>query len=127
MRKTLYGLLLLTLTIWNVTATPAKKGIKSIKQCDGTEINIQLIGDEFTHYWATEDGIPVMRNQDGIYEYAILNEQNDRVISNIKAKNSELRTQDDNEWIRKQFTQQITTCNSPKRILTAICFYGKIK
>ena len=115
MRKTLSGLLLLTLTIWNVAATPAKKGINSIKQCDGTEINIQLIGDEFTHYWATEDGIPVMRNQDGIYEYAILNEQNDRVMSNIKAKNSELRTQEDNEWIRKQFTQQITTCNSPKR------------
>ena len=115
MRKTLSCLFLLTLITWNVAAIPAKRNIKNCKQSDGTEIKIQLVGDEFTHYWATEDGIPLMRNQEGIFEYALLNNMAKRVTSGVKANNSELRTPDEHEWIRKQLTQQNTTTVSPKR------------
>ena len=75
MRKTLLTLSLLTLVTMSLLAIPAKKTIKTFRQSDGTEIQLQLMGDEFTHYLATEDGIPVILNQEGNYEYAILNEQ----------------------------------------------------
>lgn len=38
-------------------AIPAKRGIwKTVKLADGTEVKMQLQGDEFCHYWQAEDG-----------------------------------------------------------------------
>ena len=38
-------------------AVPAKPGVwKTLKLADGTEVRAQLKGDEYGHYWLTDDG-----------------------------------------------------------------------
>ena len=50
----LNALLCLALSLW---AVPAKRGVwRSIPLVDGTEVRVQLVGDEFSHYYVSEDG-----------------------------------------------------------------------
>lgn len=51
-------------------AIPAKRGQwKTVKLADGTEVRVELRGDEFCHYWQAEDGIVYVENtQKGIFE-----------------------------------------------------------
>lgn len=40
-----------------ISAVPAKKGIwKTVRLADGTEVRVELKGDEFGHYWQAADG-----------------------------------------------------------------------
>lgn len=53
-----------------VLAVPAKRGLtKTVKLADGTEVKVELRGDEFCHYWQAEDGRAFAVNTEtGIYE-----------------------------------------------------------
>lgn len=55
-----------------VFAVPAKRGIwKTVKMADGTEIRVELRGDEFCSYWQAADGRKfVENNTTGFYEIA---------------------------------------------------------
>lgn len=48
-------------------AGPARRGIITRQQPDGTEIKLQLLGDAFAHTYATPDGRIVQRDADGFY------------------------------------------------------------
>ncbi|MDO4320335.1 MAG: M6 family metalloprotease domain-containing protein [Bacteroidales bacterium] len=50
-------------------AVPAKKGMRSFTQPDGTTINVELVGDEFFHTFRTTDGLAVARETDGYFYY----------------------------------------------------------
>lgn len=41
----------------SMMAVPAFRGWRTVEQPDGTEITIRQVGDEFFHYWETEDGV----------------------------------------------------------------------
>lgn len=46
--------LCLALSLW---AVPAKRGVwRSVPLMDGTEVRVQLVGDEFSHFYVSEDG-----------------------------------------------------------------------
>lgn len=50
----LNALLCMALSLW---AVPAKQGVwRSVSLVDGTEVRVQLVGDEFSHYYVSEDG-----------------------------------------------------------------------
>lgn len=68
--KRIYSLLICAFIAVSAFAIPAMKGFRTVKQPDGTELRIQLIGDEFFSYHATADGIPVMETLTGAYVYA---------------------------------------------------------
>lgn len=68
-------------------AVPAKKGIVTVTQPDGTSINIILHGDEHFHYTTTADGYLVKQAQDGFYMYAQQVGQS-IATTNIRAKNT---------------------------------------
>ncbi len=51
-------------------AVPAKQGIFTIEQPDGTTLRISLHGDEHFHFTTTEDGYLIKQNANGVYEYA---------------------------------------------------------
>lgn len=115
MKKIVLTVLITALFGLSIWAVPAKKGQRIVKQSDGTELAIQLIGDEHTHYWATEDGYPVILTQDGNYEYA-LRKDNQWISSLQVAKAPQLRS--DEEWkILKNINQQNKTIaqTTPKR------------
>ena len=58
-----FAALLLMATAW---AVPAKRGQwRLLMLKDGTEVKAELRGDEFCHYWQTEDGICIVEQDDG--------------------------------------------------------------
>lgn len=62
----LNALLCLVLSVW---AVPAKRGVWcSISLVDGTEVKAQLVGDEFLHYYVSEDGTKYVQDEaTGLY------------------------------------------------------------
>ena len=52
-----------------MTAVPAKQGIRTFTQSDGTTISLALIGDERFHTFVTTDGLPVERMDNGDFQY----------------------------------------------------------
>ena len=50
-------------------AVPAKRGLRSYTQPDGTVITLNLIGDEHFHTLCTTDGLAVVREADGYFYY----------------------------------------------------------
>jgi M6 family metalloprotease-like protein len=71
-----------------VFARPAKPTPIEIKQPDGTIITIIAKGDERVKWAETPDGYSLLRNAEGIYEYAVENENGDMIASGVKAANN---------------------------------------
>ena len=55
-------------------AVPAHRGAVKVKQPDGSFVTIRLHGDEWRHYLATVDGYSVVKNKQGYYVYARLDD-----------------------------------------------------
>lgn len=62
----LNALLCLVLSVW---AVPAKRGVWCfLSLVDGTEVKAQLVGDEFLHYYVSEDGTKYVQDEaTGLY------------------------------------------------------------
>ena len=59
----------------SITAVPAKPGLIKMKQADGTEIKVRIIGDEHHHYYGSAD-FPGWRRKCQEYSVASLNMKN---------------------------------------------------
>ena len=70
-----------------------------ITQPDGTKITIILKGDEHVKCPQTVDGYSIMRNSNGIYEYAKKDSKNDMVPSGVRVKNVSGRSSTDNQFL----------------------------
>ena len=66
----LCALMIATSASW---AVPAYRGWQTRTQPDGTTITIRQVGDEFYHYWETEDGKVAVEQPDGTF--VVNNEQ----------------------------------------------------
>ncbi|MFI3279713.1 MAG: M6 family metalloprotease domain-containing protein [Rikenellaceae bacterium] len=65
--------LLFTVLLFNTQsslAVPAKPGLISVEQADGTQISIYIKGDEYFSWRTTESGYPIGMGSDGYYYYA---------------------------------------------------------
>ena len=80
-------------------AVPAKRLAQTIVQPDGTELKIVLAGDEFHHYHTTIDGFRIEKNSQGIYEYAII-QNNSLQLSGMKALNPDVRSADHSAFLQ---------------------------
>lgn len=78
-----FSLLFSLLLAGSAMAIPAKPGLNTIKQPDGTEIKVRLCGDERLNWFETEDGYKLLRNDQNFIVYAVNNEKGDLVPSNI--------------------------------------------
>lgn len=67
-------------------AVPAKPGVITVTQSDGTQLKIRIYGDEFYHYAATTDGYAVVGGGDGDYYFAKLGTDGQLVSTGVKAK-----------------------------------------
>lgn len=65
----LVGCGLMAMLCLNAAAVPAKPGMRTITQADGSTITVRLVGDEFAHTYVTADGLPVTRQADGNFYY----------------------------------------------------------
>lgn len=85
-------LLLFVFNYSSVLAVPAfPYPVKKI-QPDGTTLTVILKGDEFHHFYVTEDNIPILKNKNGVFNYASIDTKGQLQDTNIKAKDLELRS-----------------------------------
>lgn len=50
---------------------PAKKGVHTFVQADGTAVDVELVGDEYAHMYVTTDGYPLVEKDGNLY-YAVV-------------------------------------------------------
>ena len=80
----------------SVYGVPARRTPLVVTQPDGTQLTITLMGDEFVHYYVTNDGLPVGIGEDGFYYY--LNDDG-ATLSDIVAKNPDDRSETDQQLL----------------------------
>ena len=81
---TLFVAILATLATY---AVPARPGWQTKTQPDGTTIEVQLVGDEFYHYWINRDGQTVQVADNGYWQ--VLAEQPAPAAKALKRKAAE--------------------------------------
>jgi M6 family metalloprotease-like protein len=74
-------------------AVPAIPGAFVVTQPDGSEITINLIGDEHFHYNTSEDGFLIVKNITGYWNYAIMEENGVISASEFIYHKPELRSE----------------------------------
>lgn len=77
-------------------ARPAKPGVITTKQSDGSTLSIKQFGDEHYHFTTTEDDQLIVKDSSGIYVYA----DEKGSPTKFKAKNKEQRTQNEKNFLK---------------------------
>ncbi len=72
-------------------AMPAKPGLTTYTQADGTEISVYHHGDEFGHYFTSSDGYLLDYGADGYFRY-VTNNNSINTVSDVVAHNISERT-----------------------------------
>lgn len=87
MRKSLLALSMLAISA-GMMAVPAKRGVwRTVKLADGTEVKVELRGDEHASFWQAENGM--MYVQDGMKETFRLTDANE--IADMRANSKTAR------------------------------------
>lgn len=68
-----------------MNAVPAKKVFIDLPQPDGTTVKVMRVGDEYNHYYLSEDGVPMLTGGDGLLHFVSLDNAGKIVLSEIKA------------------------------------------
>ena len=79
-------LLGMPLAFSSASAGPARPGVVTMRQSDGTTIRIRVHGDEFHHYVTTEEGYSLAVDSDGDWAFARLGSDGLLVPTSVKAK-----------------------------------------
>ena len=99
--KKLFLTLFLFLSLFSlVKAVPAYPGLLTKTQPDGSNVSYYLRGDENFSFSTSEDGYLIMSNENGIFEYAELNEQMEIVPVGIKVSNINDRTYKEKRYLK---------------------------
>ncbi len=79
---------------------PAAPYTVTVIQPDGTELDIQGVGDENRHFTVTDDGYTVLKNSAGFYEFARMIQDGKLDLSGIRAKNTDERSEDEKNYLK---------------------------
>ncbi|MCI6893905.1 MAG: M6 family metalloprotease domain-containing protein [Bacteroidales bacterium] len=72
MKKFTLSLIISAATALSAYAVPAHPYANRVLQPDGTSLTVRLIGDEYLHYSTTDDGYTILKNNEGYYVYAVM-------------------------------------------------------
>lgn len=82
----------MALTPLVLEAVPAKRDLRTLTQPDGSTIQVRRVGDEFSHYLITSDGMLLSRNAvTGAYEYARVTTGGTLVSTGVQASDPSRR------------------------------------
>lgn len=90
-------LFLLTISL-GIHAVPANPRPFSVTQKDGTKLELRFVGDENYHYYATLDGIPLVK-EDGNYYYAQLAGNGSLISTRVLAHEKQQRKADERKIV----------------------------
>ena len=99
MAKRLLTLAAASLLAASSIAIPAKRRYLQVNQPDGRALTVTINGDENFHFYATTDGIPLVKAIDGTYCYATLDANGKLITSSLLAHNAENRSQQEMTFI----------------------------
>jgi M6 family metalloprotease-like protein len=100
MKKKLLLTTALTLMAYAVaTAIPANKRPVTVTQPDGSTLTLQLVGDEWRHYYRTTDGYTLVKDSRGYYTYARRNAAMQLVPSTQVAHDEAQRSDKENTFL----------------------------
>ena len=80
-------------------AEPSRRVWRTVTQPDGTQLRIMLVGDEYLHYWVTEDNVPVVMGDGNTYYYADISDSGVEATEMV-AHNAALRTQEETAFLK---------------------------
>lgn len=83
-----------------VHAVKAQPGLITVTQPDGTQLSVRLIGDEHFHYFLTDDGYPLINDNDTYY-YASSTPDGKLLRSPMKALPASMRSQEAKKFLQK--------------------------
>ena len=100
MKKTHFYIILLACVSMsnNICADHACPDTFSIAQPDSSIIAMRIQGDEWFHWNSTSDNIPIIKNNDGVFEYALIKDSI-FVPTGMKAHNPQERTTKEKTFI----------------------------
>lgn len=89
--KTLLTCALAAAAVFTANAVPAKRGLRTITQPDGTTIAIQRLGDENLHFTLSDDNKLLTLGENGIYQYVRINADGLVEATGVKAYDQAVR------------------------------------
>jgi len=92
-------------------AVPAKPGLLTVTQADGSALQVRLMGDEHSHFYLSEDGY-LLANDNDIYYYADVDDAGAIVRSNIRAVDARLRDGVARNYLQKVDMNRVYTAMS---------------
>ena len=115
MKKFLLLFMAIVVACTTAMAVPAKHGIRTVTQPDGSTLQVMLMGDEWHHNYVTADGYTIQQADDGMFYY-----RTTEGISRIKAHNVSERSADEKAFIddnssKMSPTSQSTESQLPRR------------
>lgn len=117
MNKKYFFLLFLFFVPFFLQAVPAYPYPTQLTQPDGTKITVLLKGDEFHHYYTTEDNYLLIKDEKGFFCYAQA-EQNGEIKSlHIRAKEVKKRSKQEQKLLlqTKKVSSQFVASNKLKK------------
>lgn len=78
-------------TTFAAEAVPAKRGLFSYTQPDGTVVRASLVGDENAHYYLSEDSVPMLADESGRLCYALADDSGAITLAEGGAEDSRVR------------------------------------
>lgn len=103
-------LTLLLSIILGTFANPASLRPVYVVQNDGSELELFLKGDEWFHYYATEDNVPLIQGEDSSYYYLTVND-GQLINSGLLAHNSKDRSADENDFVTNIIDDVVAAIN----------------
>lgn len=108
-----------------IHAVKAQPGLITVTQPDGTQLSVRLIGDEHFHYFLTDDGYPLINDND-VYYYASSTPDGKLLRSPMKALPAAMRSQEAKKFLQKVVDSQDCRGNaSPVRAFPRLLVSGK--
>lgn len=111
----LAGALACAATSW---AVPAKRAQHTVTQPDGSQLILTLAGDEFCHYYLTDDNQPVMLGADGTYCFAVADADGLLAPSQMRASNIAERTTEQTQFLNTYSDADISNAIANSRRLS---------
>ena len=93
-------------------AVPAHRGLSRVQQPDGSSVTIRLCGDEWIHYHATSDGYTLVKNAEGYYVYAAL--EDGQLLPTGQVAHDEDQRSDSEQAFLAQMPQGLKPAMSPQ-------------
>lgn len=84
---------------------PARPGVITVTQSDGTRLKIRIYGDEYYHYTISEEGYTLTSGSDGDYYYATLSPNGQLASTGVKARPMGKLSNSERQQLGQGFTQ----------------------